>query len=74
MNTPKLIDLNNELKIITFSNKSYNLNTFLFFLSFFIFLLIYIFSKNYSKKKENNYVLNKLKYIRGKSNKYIKAH
>ena len=74
MNTPQLIDLNKELKIVSFYNNTYNLNTFLFFFCLFLVMLIFIFSKNYSKKKTRVKIINKLNYIKKKANKYIKVY
>jgi len=74
MNTPQLVDLHKELKLVSFYNNTSNLNTFLFFFCICLVMLIFIFSKNYSKKKTKVRIINKLNYIKKKANKYIKSY
>ena len=71
---PKLIDLNildNQLKKVNFKTNTKDLNFYLFIFSFFIFLSILYFQKNYSKKKGKKQILRKLHYIKLKSNNYL---
>ena len=71
MNKPLLIDLNNELKVLKFNKNTYDLNLFLGVAVLFLILLTYIFSKDYSKRKNKQNILKKLLYIHRKSNRYI---
>ena len=73
MNKPNLIDLNNELEILTYYKNSINLNIYLGILTVFIILLIVVFSKNYSKRKAKKNTLSKLIYIKKKSDNYISS-
>lgn len=73
MNKPNLIDLNNELEILTYYKNSINLNIYLGILTVFIILLIVVFSKNYSKRRAKKNTLSKLIYIKKKSDNYISS-
>ena len=69
---PNLVDTNKldklASKIIFNKNTSY-LNISLFIIGIFCISLVFIFSTNYSKKKNKNKLIRKLKYIENKSSK-----
>jgi len=71
---PTLIDknyLDYQLKNITYFNNTNKLSIFLCLIFIFLLGIIIFFSRNYSKKINKEKTLNKLFYIRTKSNKYI---
>ena len=69
---PNLVDTNKLDKLaskIMFNKNTNYLNISLFIIGIFIVSLVFIFSTNYSKKKNKNKLIRKLKYIENKSSK-----
>ena len=69
---PNLVDTNKLDKLaskIIFNKNTNYLNISLFIIGLFFISLVFIFSTNFSKKKNKNKLIRKLKYIENKSSK-----